>query len=103
MKTTVYLKDFRQAFQTMGRGDQFSGHALRILFEYLEEVDPDYDLDVIELCCDYAEDTPENIAQSYDIYVPEGDDLEGTVKDFLFHEGVLVGETDSGSLVYRNF
>ncbi len=54
---------FRDEFAHMGRKEQFSYEALGLLFEYLEEVAPDYSLDVIELCCDYAEGTVEDIAR----------------------------------------
>jgi hypothetical protein len=54
-----------------GRGEQFSYDGLRVLFEALEEYEDDtgseVELDVIALCCEYSEDTPEEIAQNYGI------------------------------------
>lgn len=50
---------FQDAFQIMGRGDQFSYEALRALFDYLEQLEEDMgeqiELDVIALCCEYSE------------------------------------------------
>ena len=54
MKQTISLHDFRQAFQSI-RPDSFSYEGLEALYDFLEEVDPDYDLDVIALCCDFTE------------------------------------------------
>jgi hypothetical protein len=58
MKTTVYRDDFLDAFQRI-RPNQFSRAALVALFEYLEEIDREsemeMELDVIALCCAFAE------------------------------------------------
>ena len=98
---------FRDQFHRMGRGDQFSYEALGLLFDYLEDLDPDYELDVIELCCEYSEDTPEEIAEKYgvDLEGCEDDDDEKAeaVADYLSNETSLVGETSSGTLVYAQF
>jgi hypothetical protein len=42
----------------MGRGEQFSYEGLKALYEYLEEYETgeqQIELDVISLCCEYAE------------------------------------------------
>ena len=81
------------------------------MFDYLEDIDPQYELDVVELCCDYTEATPADIARDYSIDLndldPEGDDYEeqctAIVIEHVTAEGVLVGITASGSIVYANF
>jgi hypothetical protein len=109
MKTTVNIYTFREAFNRMGRGDQFSYEGLELLFDYLESLEEDgsgeYELDVINFCCDFAEDTAETIAINYSI------DLEGLLHDpdavydcvieYLSDSGALVGETDDKMIVYR--
>ena len=102
MIQTVQLSDFRTAFAQCGRQSQFSYEALGLLFEYLEEIDPDYDLDVIELCCDYAESTPEEIAKSYSIDVEclQEDQVQRTVLDYLYDKTQVVGVTHSDTIVY---
>lgn len=55
MKQTIGLSEFRSAFHNMGRGNQFSYDGLKALFNYLEEVDEDMELDVIALCCEFKE------------------------------------------------
>lgn len=59
MITQVTISDFRDAFRSMGRGDQFTYAGLGALFEYLEQYEKDtglaIDLDVIALCCEFSE------------------------------------------------
>ena len=58
MKQSVNIYDFERAFKRCER-DNFSYDGLKALFEYLEEYEEDtgeeIELDVIALCCDYAE------------------------------------------------
>ena len=48
---------FVNAFDAMGRGDQFSCSGLRALFHYLDDMgsDTSIELDVIALCCEFVE------------------------------------------------
>ena len=58
MKQTVNMYDFERAFKNCDR-DNFSYEGLKALFEYLEEYEDstgeELELDVIALCCEYAE------------------------------------------------
>ena len=67
MKTTISVYDFRQAFHDYDRGNQFSYKGLGVLYEALERFAEDtgeeIELDVIALCCDFAEGTAEEIAR----------------------------------------
>jgi hypothetical protein len=103
MKTTVSSYDFQEAFERL-RPNNFSIEGLNVLFDYLEELDPDMELDVIALCCDYCEDTLEDIIHSYSIDVEDmdDDDTVEAVRSFLNENTVLVGETVSG-FVYAAF
>jgi hypothetical protein len=107
MKTTVSVYDFRDAFKRMGRENQFSYDGLTVLFDYFEEIEEscgeESELDVIGVCCEFAEGTPEEIAADYSIDC-EGDEeeIKAAVLDYLADEGVLIGETDN-SIVYRQF
>jgi hypothetical protein len=112
MIQTINLYDFRDAFKRYGRGEQFSYEGLELIFDYIEEYEDStgeqVELDVVALCCEWAEDTPENIAAAYDI------DLEGKegaaalmhVYDYLI-DGIdgtqVAGVTDSGTVVYVQF
>ena len=91
---------FREEFKQMGRGDQFSLDALGLLYDYLDQLSDDcgqqIELDVVGICCDYAEDTPEDIARYYSIDIDE-------VMCYLNDNSIVVGETDEGTIVYRQF
>ena len=58
MKQSVNMYDFERAFKNFER-DNFSYDGLKALFEYLEEygdgMGEEVELDVIALCCEYAE------------------------------------------------
>ena len=102
MIQTLSLYDFREAFHRANRANQFSYAGLEALFDYLEEVDPSYDLDVIGLCCDYSEETPKEIAKAYDIELPDNDDEiehREIVRDYLENHTSVVGETQN-SIIY---
>lgn len=102
MIQTINVSDFRDAFRAMGRANQFSYEGLGALFDYLEEIDPDFDLDVIALCCDYSEDSAEDIAKNYNIEVDSIDELEDAVRAYLEENTSIVVETASGFL-YAQF
>lgn len=57
MKSTVNFSDFCDAFEI--RKDNFTYEGKRALFDYLEEYEEgtgeEIELDVIALCCEYAE------------------------------------------------
>lgn len=104
MKQTVDNSIFRSAFHDMGRGDQFSYEALDLLFDYFEEIDEDMELDVIAICCDFAESSAEEIAQDYSIDIEglDEDEIIETVREYLEDNTSIVGETSSG-FVYQSF
>jgi len=96
----------------MNRKTNFSYEGLEILFEYLEELeegtDQEIELDVIALCCDFSEDTPENIGEAYGIPMDDVDfdnpaDVLDCVVDFLRVQGVFVGITKDGKIVFQNY
>jgi len=95
MKTTLTQDEFVTLFRSV-RPDQFSREALRLLFDYLEEIDPDLELDIVGICCDFAESTPDEVAEDYDI-------LPGDAVQYLEGQGVFVGETPAETIVYHQF
>ena len=94
MKTTVSLYDFREAFRTMGRAEQ-----------YEEDTGEELELDVAALCCDFYEDTVEAIAANYSIDLTECEDEDEqveVVREYLEDNGAFVGAV-TGGFVYRAF
>jgi hypothetical protein len=108
MKQTVNFYDFKRAFEQI-RPDNFSREGLSVLWDYLEQCEmgcnEELELDVIALCCDFSEDSTENIAHSYDIDLSEcetNEEKAEAVKEYLEQETTLISEV-SGGFVYRDF
>lgn len=98
MKQTIDFNDFRQAFESYGRGDQFTYEGLQTLFEMLEEYEQDtgeeIELDVIALCCDYSEyDSFEELTESYDCIETEED-----IADYTWY-----AKTETNGYIIQNF
>ena len=111
MKTTVTKYDFERAFVTAGRKDQFSYEGLAVLFDYLEELEAstgeEIELDVIAICCEYAEATHAELIRDYSIDVSEADPEDertynDIVREYLMDQGAYCGETATG-FVYSAF
>ena len=114
MKTTVSRYDFERAFVDANRKENFSYEALGLLFDYFEDYEEqtgqEIELDAIAICCDYSEDTVQEIARNYSIDLndadPEADDYDDQcrdiVRDYLNDNTQLIGETSTG-FVYLAF
>lgn len=59
MKQTINKYEFSDAFEKMGRGNNFSYEGRDALFDWLEqyeeETGEEIELDIITLCCDFTE------------------------------------------------
>ena len=77
MKKTISKSNFAQEFENYGRGDQFTGAALDAIFDYLEEIDPDAEIDVVGICCEFTEyDNALAAAEDFGFDRPEREDGE---------------------------
>ena len=93
MIRTINEYDFIDAFKKMGRIDNFSNSGLVALHEYLEMLEDDtgqpIELDVIALCCEYAEyDNLEEFQADY------GNEYE-TIEDIQNATSVIMIDDDS--------
>jgi len=90
----VNFHAFQDAFRHCDRQEQFTYTAQRALFEYLEQLEEDMgekiELDVIALCCEYAEATDCEFRESYPDENPE--DCEH-----------VIASLDNGHWLYRQF
>lgn len=99
VRTILSFNEFAESFRSMGRGSQFQN--LEWLYDYLEEYSDSTGepvvLDVILLCCEYAEDTYDSIVDSYSgIDMPDeadysdldegGEVIEGTLDEEAYAE-----------------
>jgi len=98
MKLTVTKSMFRDEFRLVGRADQFSYDALGALFDYFEECNPDMELDVIAICCEYAEMTTDEFIDAYSLDVDDDATDERKmheVCEHIQHHSSLVGTFDN--------
>jgi hypothetical protein len=101
---TLTFQDFVDAFRARGREKQFSYDALRLIWDYLEDVDPEGELDVVAICCEWVEmSTSECVEQYPDIpSVAEFDgdcDLEeqdNFIECYLRDNTVYLGTSNDG-------
>jgi len=106
MFQSINKSQFRDEFARMGRANQFSYDALGLLFDYMEDVSPDDELDVIAICCEYSEDTVKTVAEYYGIETDGGEtdgELLAAVMAYLDAHTSVVGTTDAGAIVYAQF
>jgi predicted ArsR family transcriptional regulator len=110
MKTTVNFSQFHDAFKAI-RPDNFSSDGLRLLFDYIqqleEDIDEEIELDVIALCCDYAEENADEIANNYDIDISDCETDEekvDRVREYIDENGYgFAGLTSENTIVYFQF
>jgi hypothetical protein len=116
MYKTIDFSEFTAAFRDYGRSAQFSEDALYLIFGYIEDMETEtgeqVELDVIAICCEYAERAAEQIAADYGVEVdldllddPSNEEeraeaLVEAVRDYLADGGYLVGESSPGVFVY---
>ena len=107
-QTIDNASQFRDQFHRAGRGDQFSYEALGLLFDYLSDCGSDVELDVVGICCEFSEESWDQITTNYSFDI---DSLEGldedekieAVRAYLEDNTSVVGLTSTGSFVYVQF
>ena len=95
-QTISSVSQLRDKFQASGRSNQFSYDAYEYIFNYLEEMGEDVELDVVAICCDITESSEEDIRRDYKL--PEDESVE----DYLSERTSIIGQTDKG-FIYFNF
>ena len=114
MYINVNFNKFMESFIAMGRAEQFSIDGLKALFNYLEDLEQGigahFELDVLSLCCEFTEDTWQNVADNYNIQLSAEDSDEDKIqqiKDFLECESIMIGYSDDKCLtdlvIYQQF
>jgi hypothetical protein len=110
MKQSINCHEFINAFDKL-RPDNFSRDALIMMFEYFEEYERDIgeeiEFDPIAICCEYVEQSPHEIINSYglenDIDGMSEDEIIKYIENYLLSSCIFIGTTDSGSFVYQHF
>ena len=107
MKTLVTWYSFADAFKACGRESQFSRPALMALFDYLEELEAscgmEFQLDVVGLCCDFAEyDSALEAARAFGFQVGIDDKVEAPL-EWLQNRTSLIPIAGQSGVVIHNF
>lgn len=108
MKQTIDLYTFRDEFMKI-RPNNFSYVGLEVLFEYLEQLEDDCEeemtLDVIALCCDYAESTINELVSYYALdkeldgfAAMDDDEKKEAVLEWLSDNTIVCGESYCGGV-----
>jgi hypothetical protein len=85
--------DLRREFQDMNRGNSFSEEGFDALFQLINDISPeDFELDVIALDCDFAEDSLENVLKNYNLESFEE-----------LSDNTLAVMLDSGDVLYQSY
>lgn len=106
MVQTITFQDFVDAFRARGRQDQFSYEALRLIFDWYEDTDPDYELDVVGICCEWVEEDSSTVRDQYN--APdlgsgvEDDEQHDAIVEYLEDSTIYLGNTSIG-YVFRSF
>ena len=107
MIKTINLYDFREAFRLYDRTN-FSYEGLELLFNGLEDLDSNYELDVIALCCDFAEYDLKELLNAYnitdDVLTNDNEsELLAIATDYLSENTWLIGLTEQNTFVFQQF
>ena len=106
--------ELQTEFNRYDRSENFTPAGVRVLFDYLEEISEgsgeDIKLDIVGLCCDYSEDTFDDIAANYNIDLTDRDgetiedeeEIKCIVLDYLNNNTAVCGVTGT-TAVYAVF
>lgn len=105
VKTIYDAATLQNEFISMNR-DYFSYEGYEALIELFEECSPEtpQELDVIAICCEFNEATPEEIQNDYSIeYDPEApEDFNEQILEYINYHSWGV-ELSNGNILYQAF
>ena len=104
MKMTLSLYDFRTEWARSSRKDSFSYNGLELLYDHLEETDPDYDLDIVELDSSWTEAGIDQILNDYDLDLnPKIENALERALEALNDKTIALGITSEDTIVFLEF
>ena len=106
---TLSKSSFIDEFKQSSRKDQFSYEALEAIFDYLEEYSANtgeaIELDIVAICCEWAEMTWQEVVLSYGVDLSQctdDDERMGEVESFLC-DNTQFCELSEGNFVFIQF
>lgn len=98
MHQQITFSMFCDEFRSHDKNEQFTYQGKRHLFDYLEQYEEDcdtpYELDILELCCEYSEDDLASVLERYDLSSLKA------LEDFAH---VIKYDNKTGLVLYRNY
>ena len=103
MIKTITEWDFVNSFDQVNRATNFSVAGRKALFEMLEEIVANMELDPIAICCDFTEyGSLEEWKQDYCYEAEDEEDDDDYALDYL-RDQTLVLELSNGGLVIQSY
>lgn len=96
---------FVRMFDEWNRSENFSYEARELLFDYYDEFD-NFEMDVIGICCDWAELHWADIAREYNIDLDDCEDDEEkieAIRDYLQDNTTVLELSDGETFVFSSF
>jgi predicted ArsR family transcriptional regulator len=109
VQTLHTASQFADAFKQSARAAQFSYEALEAIYDYLEELSDScgepIEFDVVAICCEFAESSLSDIAESYNIKLEglEGEDRIEAVVSYLEEHTMIVDMLNDEAIVFVQF
>lgn len=101
IQTIDTVSAFRDAFRDAGRKDQFTYDGLEALYDHINDCyqDNNYELDVVALCCEFSEYTPDELFKEYSHI--DAESIEALV-DYLGDNTMLI-TVSNGNYIIQGF
>lgn len=105
---------FHDQFHAFNREDNFSYQARSLLFDYLTEAEDNgengeagLELDIIAICCDFAESTIKEFISNYNLEDDTKDldekEQERFIEDYIVDNSIFIGWSTDDAIVYAQF
>ena len=103
MIKTITEFDFVNSFDDVNRSNNFTVAGRKALFEMLEELSPDMELDPIAICCEFTEYASlEEWKQDYEYVAEDEDEEDDYALDYL-RDQTLVLELGNGGIIIQAY
>ena len=103
MIKTITEWDFVNSFDDVNRSTNFTVAGRKALFEMLEELSPDMELDPIAICCEFTEYASlEEWKQDYEYVAEDEDEEDDYALDYL-RDQTLVLELGNGGIIIQAY
>ena len=103
MIKTITEFDFVNSFDDVNRSNNFTVAGRKALFEMLEELSPDMELDPIAICCEFTEYASlEEWKQDYEYVAEDEDEEDDYALDYL-KDQTMVLELANGGIIIQAY